>query len=57
MKQDNENTHCFDVIDVTFMKTDQELTVKQILKLEHYPEALHEIDNALLNNARMKEKN
>lgn len=38
------------------MKTDQELDGKVIFKLEHYPEALYEMDNALLNNSWMKGK-
>lgn len=38
------------------MKTDQELDGKAIFKLEHYTEALYEIDNALLNNSWVKEK-
>lgn len=38
------------------MQTDRELDGKAIFKLEHYAEALYEIDNALLNNSWMKEK-
>lgn len=36
------------------MKAVRELGHKAIFKLEHYPEALFEIENALLNNSWAK---
>lgn len=38
------------------MKAVRELGHKAIFKLEHYPEALFEIENALLNNSWAKTK-
>lgn len=38
------------------MKTDCELGHKAIFKLEHYPEALFEVPNALLNKSWVKKK-